>query len=60
VRRADHLSEDVTDLLSSRSSRKLGDVKYDYLLVMELADESLNHKITHSGVCATDFLEIYD
>jgi len=58
VRRADHLGEDVTDLLSSRSSRKLGDVKYDYLLVVELADESLNHKITHGGVCATDFLEI--
>ena len=31
---------------------------YDYLLVMELAEESLSKKIIHGGVCGVDLVEI--
>ena len=31
---------------------------YKYLVVLELADETLNHALTHGGIAAEDFLEI--
>ena len=61
VSKATGLGGDLAGLLAERersdasTDRFMG---YDYLLVMELAEESLSKKIIHGGVCGVDLFEI--
>ncbi|CAH0367814.1 unnamed protein product [Pelagomonas calceolata] len=62
VERAEGLGEDLAGLLAAREQQNDASagrfMGYDYLLVMELAEESLSKKIIHGGVCGVDLVEI--
>jgi Leucine-rich repeat (LRR) protein len=62
VERASGLGEDLAGLLAAREQQNDASagrfMGYDYLLIMELAEESLSKKIIHGGVCGVDLVEI--